>query len=287
MYIELRPEDIVYTKYKTYPSQTSIFVTTQGDPSSTIFDSGFYRIESDADFAPGIERNLYGADSGWITGSYNISGTIQVVVNSLLSDGEKYSINRLRSIYGENNFRKPQNYTSSSVYSASVPSGQYMTLVNIPSVLYGEEIKPGSFKMDTVGDGSSILTDDGYGGILSQSVLIGSIFYQHGIVMLGHHSETMPLTSVVLDFSGTHTIPMMMYVCTAPRGMLNHSQNKSFTVYNTSSNQNEITTKTNKTFVTTVCLYDEDYELLAVAKTAKPILNEEDGSIQFRLKVNC
>lgn len=287
VFVKLNPQDIVYTKYVTYPSQTALDLQTQ---DGEVWETPTFLIDSDEVFSPGIERNMYNVDGGWVTGSYNLSGTVQVITNTAITNLEKTTIKRLQDIYGENSFSKPENYSSSSIFSSSLIANQYMTLVNIPSILYGEEIKPGSFKIEIIGgpEYDLKLLDDGYGGLLSSSVLIGSIFYKHGIVAIGHNSETFSgdWDNSKIHFSGTNTIPMMMYVCTAPRGMLNFSRNESFTVYNSSSLKNEITTKTNKTFITTVGLYDENYELLAVAKVGKPILNEENGSVQFRLKLN-
>lgn len=286
-FLKLKDCDIISTYYKTYPSQTGI-VLNEGT-SSNDFISKQYYLETEENFEFGTERNLFDVEGAYITGSYNLSGTITLLKDAALTNLEKRTVNRLRNIYADVSFQRPQSYISSSVFSASTPPGQYMTVISVPSVLFGSEIKPGSFKLSVSGSNRDLtLTDDSYGGILSSSILIGSIFYQHGIVMLGHHSEAFEndFESSVIHFSGTSTIPMTMYVCTAPRGQLNFSQNSSFTTFNSSSNKNEITTKENKTFITGVGLYDEDFNLLGVAKVAKPILNEEANSVQFRLKLS-
>src|SRR5690606_31641161 len=110
----------------------------------------------------------------------------------------------------------------------------------------------------------------------------------YGIVYLGHLFENFDhlINQSTLSFSGTNIIPCTMYNCTAPRGLMNFSQNPSFHVENTGSSTNEITTQDPETYITTVALYDEDYEMLGVAKVAKPVLNTEDLSVSFRLKLN-
>lgn len=279
-FIKLRPGDIINTTYRMYPSQKDVVLSEGGASVPTSLP---YYLETDEAFSPGSTRDMFDGDGGYITGSYNLTGTIDFVLNAGITNSEKRVINRLRNIYASSSFVRHNNYSSSSVFSASTVEGQYMSILNIPSVLYGSEIKPFSFKLS----GSATLTDDGHGGILSNSVVVGSLFYQHGIALLGHNFQVHDgYSDWTLNFSGTHTIPMTMYICNAPKGMLNYSRNNSFTIYCTSSNRYEITTSENKTFITTIGLYDENYELLAIAKVAKPILNEEDGGVQFRLKIN-
>lgn len=285
-FIKFKPCDIVTIDYITHPAQSGISITQMGND----YFSPQYYLDTDAFFTPGERRTVFNGDGAFRTGSYNLSGTITLMTHLVL-DGDfpkdKNTVNQLRKIYATNNFVRPQSYNSSSVFSSSTASGQYMNLLHIPSILYGSEIKPGSFKWE-VGSTDLTLLDDGYGGILSESVLIGSIYYQHGLVYLGHQSETFEsaFNPSTIHFSGTNKIPMTMYICTAPKGMLNFSNNSSFTVTNTGSNKEEITTKEPQTFITTIGLYDEDYELLGIAKVAKPILNKEETSIQFRLKLN-
>jgi hypothetical protein len=92
--------------------------------------------------------------------------------------------------------------------------------------------------------------------------------------------------SVTASFSGTNKIPVNMYICRAPSGELNYSNNPSYTTYVSGSDRNEITTKQPKTFVTGVGLYDKDYKLIGVAKLANPLLNEEDTSLLIKLKLH-
>lgn len=305
-FYNLKPCDIIATYYKTYPSYgvaspggeeetvlSIVLSETLNEESKTVFRSSFYFLDTDGEFSPGTSRDLNNSNGSFVTGSWNLSGAIEAIPNLSLSSRDKNSILRLKSLYAENAFIKQENYLSESILS----SGNDMLIINIPQVLYGSEIKPGSFRASLAGAiNSDEYFDDGYGGLYeisggaaSEDLLVGSIFYQHGIIMFGeniayHTPES--LDSVSIDFSGTSTIPMTMYICTAPRGESNFSNNESFTLFSSASNKNEITTKDNETYITTVGLYDEDYNLLGVAKTSKPILNKEGTSIQFRLKLN-
>src|SRR5690606_3453967 len=85
------------------------------------------------------------------------------------------------------------------------------------------------------------------------------------------------------SFAGINNIPTTMFLCKAPKGLLNFSTNPSYT--HTVNGKTEITTKYPKTYITTVGVYDEDRKLLGVAKVSSPVLNEEDASILFKLKL--
>ena len=137
----------------------------------------------------------------------------------------------------------------------------------------------------TAGNGG-VYFDDAFGGIYSGSVHVGSIFYQHGIVYFGSKFNTTGLISVTPSFSGTHRVPVNLYLCRVPRGELNFSGNPSYTSLVTGSNTQEASTKQPKTLITGVALYDEDYKLVGVAKLSSPILNEEETGLLFRLKLS-
>ena len=143
-------------------------------------------------------------------------------------------------------------------------------------------------QLDTLKNGVK-LEDDGYGGIYTGSVLIGSILYEHGVVYFGSNTDQdtfggVAVNSLQCNFSATNHIPMNVYICKAPKSLINFSTNPSYTVL--SGTRNEITTSYPKVFVTGIGLYDENFELVGVAKLANPILFEEDEGAEFRLKLN-
>ena len=90
--------------------------------------------------------------------------------------------------------------------------------------------------------------DDGLGGLYTGSALQGCIFYQHGIVYFGPESPLFP-SQITASFSGTHNIPTNIYLCRAPRGELNFSNNSSFVSFVSQSNEEEITTNQPKTYI--------------------------------------
>jgi hypothetical protein len=235
-----------------------------------IFDSGSL---------PGSgNRVFFDVDGVELSQSYYAKSTISLKFDHVLSGTERVVLNQLLSTYKSSSFFKPENYGSSSILPPTT-----CHILNIPNTIVGSEIKKGSFNLTT---GSTVLiSDDGYGGLYSGSVLVGSILYEYGVAYFGRNTNFSTFgsgSSVVCHFSATNNIPMNVYICRASKNSLNFSNNPSFT--SLTGSRNEITTSESKVFVTGVGLYDENFELVGVAKLANPIVLNE--SIEYRLKLN-
>lgn len=278
-YFSLKDSDVISTVYTAHPSYTfKISVSSDQGQSQEFYIFSSSQKQS---------RDYFDVNGDPVSSTYSISGSAVFVGRSQVSSTEKRAIGRLREMYESVAFKKPKNYFSSSIYAnTSSLASQDMGFLDIPSVLFGTEIKPGSVVLNDTG--TFKYTDDGYGGLYSGSELVGSVFYQHGLIYFDQQdsrkfSQTMALTCSI---SGTSKTPINLYNCRVPRGGLNFSTNPSYVTLLTSSNNSEVTTKNPKTFITSIGLYDENYKLVGVAKLANPILNEEATGILFRLKLN-
>jgi hypothetical protein len=179
-------------------------------------------------------------------------------------------------------------------------SGDQIAVISIPSKLYGEYIVPNSFVLDypTL---SSTITDDGQGNLnISSSAggfdgYIGNIIYTHGLAILT--DVTLPdilgytLDDYVTDidvtcsFSSSMTIFETQYKATIRESefnaTLNPSAQKSGSLVSVNSSlfyqrgdgtlNDNITGSYFSPYVTTVGLYDEAQNLLAVGKLAQPL----------------
>lgn len=277
-FIPLRDCDVISTTYLTKPSY--IFSMSVDGANGGHSDPIYVFSGSEQGI---VYQDLNGLP---ITGTTNLTGTVEVV--SSPGDLEKRSIFRLREIYASRAFEKPQNFNSSSIWGADLDPTRDFAYINIPTLVYGRNIERETFNL-TIGlnIGDFTYYDDGYGGLYTASLLVGAVFYEHGIVYLdGSHFSPGDFLMATASFSGSHPIPMNMYICSVPPGELNFSRNPSYTLENTSSNKNEITTKNPKTFITSIGLYDEEYKLVGIAKVSTPILNQEENGVTFRLKLN-
>jgi len=211
------------------------------------------------------------------TASFNVDGTIT---------GTAYTPNYY-------------NYLSSTLPADRyIPTGSNETIgvISIPSNLFGEYLKPGTV---SISDGTMTLLDDGNGNMIYNNLKYGDVIYEHGMIILtsgGTASEpgygfitygsgtyginTVNIinsfitgSNITCSFSSAFNIYETQYKCTLRENEFNFSQNP--TIVSGSSNSgiiyNFATGSYFSPYVTTVGLYDNSYNLLAVAKLAQPL----------------
>ena len=152
-------------------------------------------------------------------------------------------------------------------------SGDTIGVIAIPSNLFGEYIKPGTF---TLSYESGSFTDDGEGNILTGSSKVGDIIYEHGITIVTDNTFVNDICAsqkITCSFDSTITIYESQYKCTLRENEFNFSQNP--TLISGSTNSGKVydyaTGSYFNPYVTTVGLYNNNKELLAVAKLAQPL----------------
>jgi len=183
-------------------------------------------------------------------------------------------------------------------------------IISIPSNKYGEQLYPGTL---TLSNGVYTITDDGEGNMFSGSVKVGDIIYSHGMVIITNGRPDTPTgygyitygTGVYGDrdttfissfttsphltcsFDSTITLYESQYKCTLRENEFNFSQNP--TLISGSSNSGvlyDFTTGSYFTpYITSIGLYNNDKELLAIAKLSQPlrISDTTDTSIMINL----
>ena len=188
-------------------------------------------------------------------------------------------------------------------------SNEAITVISIPSNLFGEYLKPGSVNIST---GSIILQDDGLGNLLQGSLKVGDVIYEHGIIIITNSGITGSLdgygyvqygstlygggdynfinnfysSSLICSFESTVTIYETQYKCTIRENEFNFSNNPSLlsgsvAISNGSGSSfpqpgsgklnDNVTGSYFSPYITTVGLYNNNKELLAVAKLAQPL----------------
>ena len=198
--------------------------------------------------------------------------------------------------------------------------------------LFKDEIKKGTFSMNLQVQGgvndTITLTDVGaagnydttpggdMGAIYSGSTVIGSIFYNAGIVVfptgvfVGATSTNNVAWSGSLALSGVQSgnidqavdglrnrinqvnfqnqtnLHSTIYFCRALNSEFNYSTNPSFTdtsnrIIPTSGTDNQT-----RSYITTVGLYDVNDQLLAVAKLSQPVKKSPDSEVTVRVKLS-
>jgi hypothetical protein len=175
-------------------------------------------------------------------------------------------------------------------------SNSYIGVLSIPVSLFGNQIQPGSFNWSA--DSGSVY-DDGEGNLIfsSSQQICGQIFYSHGLAIIT--SDSTPLadtygtaifgssiyglsdsiliqnfvtsSNVTCSFSSSLTIYETQYKCTARENEFNFSLNPSIISGSEGIPYSYVTSSLFSPYITTVGLYDEDQNLLAIGKLSQPL----------------
>jgi hypothetical protein len=176
-------------------------------------------------------------------------------------------------------------------------SNAIIGVISIPTKLYGDIIQPGSFVISAE---SGSITDDGNGNLYFSldGEYCGNITYQHGLVVLTKDNfgggdtygtatygtssygssanafieNIITSPNVTCSFSSSFTIFETQYKCTFDPSEFNFSLNPSLILGSTEGTVYDFVTGSYfNPYVTTVGLYNEAQDLIAVAKLAKPL----------------
>ena len=192
-----------------------------------------------------------------------------------------------------------ENYLESTLaYERYFPtaSNAIIGVISIPSKLFGDTIQPGSFIITS--DSGSVY-DDGDGNLIFSldGEYCGNITYQHGLAILTKDNQAggpyygsavygtdvygassnpfieniILSTNVTCSFSSSYTIFETQYKCTFDPSEFNFSLNPSLVSGSTGNVYDFVTGSYFNPYVTTVGLYNENQDLIAVGKLAKPL----------------
>jgi hypothetical protein len=197
-------------------------------------------------------------------------------------------------------FNYPQTTLTFEKYFPTASNSQ-IGVLSVPSRLYGNYILPNSFKW--IADSGSIY-DDGEGNLIFESTgqIIGQIFYPHGLAILTNNTigsttglygtavygagvygggggpsnavieNFVTSSNVTCSFSSSLTIYESQYKCTISENEFNFTLNPSAISGSTDGTvYNFITSSYFAPYVTTVGLYDEYQNLLAIGKLSQPL----------------
>jgi hypothetical protein len=199
-----------------------------------------------------------------------------------------------------------QSYTSTNERNLS----NEFAIIPIPQKYYGEGIKVGSVRLEDEQTGK-IYTDDGYSNLIdSGSNVAGNIFYDRGLVILTRDVVSgSVLSQYTLDFRSTKTIYENEILLSVLESEFNVSQNPTAIDYDADgkfgkiklhsiqSNVNpssfsgfgeydyssslDTTGSYLAPYITTIALYDDDLNMVAVAKLPQPIKSMPDYPLNF------
>ena len=186
-------------------------------------------------------------------------------------------------------------------------------VISIPSKLYGDRIQPGSFRFTAEsgsvydnGNGSLFFSlDDGYAG---------NIIYQHGLIILTKDNEAtggaiygsgiygtgvygadakpfienlINSPNAVCSFSSSFDLFETQYKCTVDPSEFNFSLNPSLISGSTDGTVYDYVTGSYfNPYVTTVGLYNEAQDLIAVGKLAQPLPTNNTTDLTILINID-
>ncbi len=329
VYKQFKSSDYIVTPFKVNKS-----FTFKGANEFTSSNVGIDRF---------LGKNTPSSLSYWVSGS-DPTGQITTYNQKLIYDSIKqlYYSNYLSSSYGDiattSSIRLGSNPTGNVLYGPLSSQGKYFNyysnitsltfprvfptasndeigVISIPSNLFGECIKPGTFSFSYSGSATTgVITDDEEGNLFNDGYKVGDIIYQHGMVILTAYgssitgsvyggasygtgiygtSTTVELgdvlnsNNVTCSFQSTTTIYESQYKCTLRENEFTHTLNPSATSSSLNNNilYNSLTGSYFEPYITTVGLYNNNYELIAVGKLSQPLQssNTTDTSILVNL----
>ena len=292
------------------------FFNPSSDPTSgndNLFDRLVYH---------NIKQLYYGnylsGSNGFIsnaaTASFNPDGTIT---------GQVYTTNY--NDYLENTIYVNDRVTgvgSGSYKYFPTEEDAYIAVLSIPTKLYGDYIVPGTFRFDTNNINPFYLIDDGQGNVYvpgastisGDDEICGNIFYTQGIITITYNPTNIspdvnffrlfnkdlwsgfPSPDERVFFTSSLTLYETQYKCTIRENEFNYSMNPTLLVsggldqiVNGKATYQDFATGSDfSPYVTSIGLYDEDQNLLAVGKLAKPLPTSQttDTTILINLDLN-
>lgn len=181
------------------------------------------------------------------------------------------------------------NYNQSSFKNIKpfpTASDSQIRLISISRKIVGDRIKPGSVIL--TGDTKSFY-DDKEGNLYftsgSQNYYIGNVIYSHGIITtLNPNYYDMYTEFSTWSFQNEHTIYEHQYRCVVTEDDFIFSQNPTIMSDSSGSIRGFATASYFSPYVTTIGLYNDSNELIAVGKLSKPVPLSQTSDTNFVVK---
>jgi len=284
-YKQLLTSDIIVTPFEVHKDFTFTGGGSLVDPSVGIdrllgqnIIGSLFNLNSDpttGNLGTQYQRLVYNSVkelyySNYLSSSYGDQVNLPILIPGRDTEGDRF----VGSIFNPQYYNYPQTTLSYPKFFPTFPNA-YVGVISIPARLFGDYIKPGSF---TFKEGiSNVLTDDGNGNIYWSNEIIGNIFYPHGIIALTTQNPNIftPFiysSNITCSFQSSYTIHETQYKCTIRENEYNFTLNPSTISGSTEGTLYGFVTESYfSPYITTVGLYDEQQNLLAVGKLSQPL----------------
>lgn len=263
---EITSSDVGIEYYLGVKPTSNIFV------SSSELTTGISSYENTTGVYNCIKQLYY---SNYISSSTGDLGVSQSLIPGSSKEGDRY-VGRIQA-------PRYDNYLQTSLtQSRYFPTGSEakLSVISIPTKLYGSNIVPTTFKFyHTSSNNLHNITDDGEGNLISASLVVGQIFYSHGIAVFTtggleniFTSSITALTSSRIEFQSYLTIYESQYKCTIRENEFTYSLNPSLLSGSLDDMYYSFVTGSDfNPYITSIGLYNNNQDLIAVGKLSQPI----------------
>jgi len=240
------------------------------------------------------QRLIYNSISELYYSNYLSSSYGDLAALPILIPGRDVEGNRFIGTSGSTAY---ENYLQTTLtYPRFFPtsSNAYIAVISIPVRVFGDYIQPTSFIFTTE---SGSLTDDGEGNILLNGDIVGNIIYPHGLITITSASSDVinnfvTSSNVTCSFNSTYTIHETQYKVTIRESEFNLTLNPSAISGSTSDGEKNgipygfVTESYFSPYITTVGLYDEAQNLLAIGKLAQPVQGSPTTDLTILINID-
>ena len=190
------------------------------------------------------------------------------------------------------------NFVESSISSSRIMqlSGEGV-VYSIPRELFGTHIEPNSV---TVINGGYTLTDDGEGNLFNGSTQVGNVIYSHGMIIVNSNTSSIAVEDPdSISFKSNNPIYTLNYSIKVSDYEFNHTlnptaQSGSTVLSYSGSNYLQpsgiyspnVTGSDFQPYITTVGLYNDSNELIAVGKLSQPLPKPADTELTIQIKMD-
>ena len=280
--------------------------------SGSVMTTGSYENYLQSSFSSG-SRNIY-EKIGVYSLPRNVVGThIEPLSLSITPEGSTATTSYVSGGYSnelsQDDYIEDFNHIYGSIpYSTDI----FIDYIETEGNYVDETIPAGGEYLDIPRKYTSTVVDDGEGNLYlkysNPKKYVGNVIYPHGQIVLTDENVATYLTAFLsgtLDYKSNHPIYTHNYHCRVRESEFNHTYNPSAltsslktTYYNdgeiyiSSSNytngtlNNNITGSEFQPYITTVGLYNDNNDLLAVAKLSKPLLKDFTKEALVRIKLD-
>jgi hypothetical protein len=207
--------------------------------------------------------------SNYLTSSYGDIINRPILIPGFDTEGDR--------LIGSSSSPAYDNYLQTTLsYPKFFPSASdsLIGVISIPVRLFGDYIQPSSFVFNTM---LGSLTDDGEGNVLYEGNIVGNIYYPHGLITITSASnyaieDLITSSFATCSFSSSYKIQETQYKCTIRENEFSFTLNPSVISSSAEGTLYGFVTESYfSPYITTIGLYDEAQNLLAIGKLAQPL----------------